>query len=887
MGLILNHILTGSSSSTIGVTGSLEVMGDVLPSADDTYALGSASKRWASVYLGNAESLDFNNGDVKLTHDTGKVTWEGDGTVEIDFNNHEMTNVDIDNGTIDNTVIGGATPAAATVTALIANDSLVVNANASIIGDTASEVQLNVAAHASQATSIFNVELQDGTDKLTVSSAGVTTAASLVATTADINGGTADGVIIGNATPAAAIFTTATAATVKATTLQSIDGYAAGSIAAGSGVVTLPSSVLTTADINGGTIDGSTIATSDVTVGAGKTLDVSAGTLTTSAAQKEAIMEGAGANIDIGAYDLRAATLTADGLTSARVVFAGTNGVLSDDSDMTFSGDTLTVTKLGAFEAAGAIDFSDENMTNVDIDSGAIDGTVIGAVSAAAGTFAAIVGTTLNATGATNLSGSLGVGGAADFDSTLNADGAVTFGSTLGCGAITASGTSVLAALTVSGDLLVSGDTVTVNVSDLQVEDKQIELNHPATGEAGRVSNVGAGLLLSGSTAANDIIWSALSDGGRMQLSNDMGVANGKAFFVNTNNVLNQTTLGGTVLASSLTSLGTVASLVATTADINAGTIDNSVIGGVTPNLGTFTTATASIVKVATLQAGDGTAAGSIAGSTGVVTLASAVLTTADINGGTADAIVIGGATPAAATMTTLTATTSNLGTLGSNVDHGNYNSTNVDIDSGAIDGTIIGAATPAAATVTTLNATTSNLGALGSNVDHGNFNSTNVDIDSGAIDGTIIGAATPAAATMTTLNATGATNLSGSLGVGGAADFDSTLHAGGAVTFGSTLGVGGTLGVMGVTTFAAGVVPAADNSIDLGASGYRFRNIYTGDLHLANERGNWTLVEESNMLTFRNNLSGKWFRMVMEEIDGDGRNAGMNGPPPLGGIEV
>lgn len=37
---------------------------------------------------------------------------------------------------------------------------------------------------------------------------------------------------------------------------------------------------LTSIDINGGTIDGATIATSDITVGAAKTLDVSAGTLT-------------------------------------------------------------------------------------------------------------------------------------------------------------------------------------------------------------------------------------------------------------------------------------------------------------------------------------------------------------------------------------------------------------------------------------------------------------------------------------------------------------------------------------------------------------------------------------------------------------------------------
>jgi hypothetical protein len=98
---------------------------------------------------------------------------------------------------------------------------------------------------------------------------------------------------------------------------------------------------VTTADINGGTVDGT-----NVTVGSGKTLDVSGGTLTTSAAQKEAIMEGAGANIDIGSYDLRAATITPDGLTSGRVVFAGTNGVLSDDSDLTFSTATLTATNI-------------------------------------------------------------------------------------------------------------------------------------------------------------------------------------------------------------------------------------------------------------------------------------------------------------------------------------------------------------------------------------------------------------------------------------------------------------------------------------------------------------------------------------------------------------
>ena len=46
------------------------------------------------------------------------------------------------------------------------------------------------------------------------------------------------------------------------------------------GTQTFTNKTLTSPDINGGTVDGATIATSDITVGSGKTLDVSAGTLT-------------------------------------------------------------------------------------------------------------------------------------------------------------------------------------------------------------------------------------------------------------------------------------------------------------------------------------------------------------------------------------------------------------------------------------------------------------------------------------------------------------------------------------------------------------------------------------------------------------------------------
>jgi hypothetical protein len=54
------------------------------------------------------------------------------------------------------------------------------------------------------------------------------------------------------------------------------------------------------------------------------------------------------------------------------------------------------------------------------------------------------------------------------------------------------------------------------------------------------------------------------------------------------------------------------------------------------------TTVDATNIEVTNIKAKDGTSAGSIADSTGVVTLASSVLTTTDINGGTIDGAVIG-----------------------------------------------------------------------------------------------------------------------------------------------------------------------------------------------------------------------------------------------------
>ena len=69
----------------------------------------------------------------------------------------------------------------------------------------------------------------------------------------------------------------------------------------------------------------------------------------------------------------------------------------------------------------------------------------------------------------------------------------------------------------------------------------------------------------------------------------------------------------------------------------------------------------------------------------------------------------------------------------------------------------------------------------------------------------------------------------------------------------------------------ASGLFPKADNSYDLGKPAKRYRNIFTGDVNLQNDRGDWTLIEENDFISFRNNMTGRRFRMVMEDITGMG----------------
>ena len=100
--------------------------------------------------------------------------------------------------------------------------------------------------------------------------------------------------------------------------------------------------------------------------------------------------------------------------------------------------------------------------------------------------------------------------------------------------------------------------------------------------------------------------------------------------------------------------------------------------------------------------------------------------------------------------------------------------------------------------------------------------------------------------------------------------DVNANLSTLGAITTGAITSDG--------ITASGHVVPGADDTYDLGASGNVWRNIYTGDLHLNNEhkkegnivdgtKGSWTLQEGSDDIYLINNKSNEKFRLKLEKI--------------------
>ena len=158
---------------------------------------------------------------------------------------------------------------------------------------------------------------------------------------------------------------------------------------------------VTTANIDGGSIDGTTIGANSAAAGTftdivGTSLNVSDGNITNvgSIACDSVVVDDATAGLDVvfgGNTSKNKITLT-DNLADALNITEGSNSYIkfktTDDSEQIIFGKNST------FNGTTIADLG--TVTTANIDGGSIDGTTIGANSAAAGSFTGIVGTSLN-----------------------------------------------------------------------------------------------------------------------------------------------------------------------------------------------------------------------------------------------------------------------------------------------------------------------------------------------------------------------------------------------------------------------------------------------------------------------------------------------------------
>ena len=392
-------------------------------------------------------------------------------------------------------------------------------------------------------------------------------------------------------------------------------------ISSATGAVVLPE-----VDVNNGTIDGTTIDTSDITIPSGNTLDVSAGTLTLANDQISGDkVEGGTINaitintltntttnaVDINATGTITGDLTGDvtGNLTGNVtgdvtgdVTGNVTGDLTGDvtgnltgnvtgdvtGDLTGNADTATALKTArdfsisgdvtassvSFDGTAAVILSatvvddshnhtlstitdsgtiaSQDANNVTVSGGTIDGTTIGATTPDSAAF-----TTASASGGFtgDLTGNADTASALETARTIALSGDVT-GSTSFDG---------------SGNVTISTALDGGNADTLDGEQGTYYLDH------NNFTNVPDPTL----TLSGDVT--------------------GSATFTDLGNATLTTTVGDDShnhTLSTITDSGTIASQDAGSVSITGGTIDDTAIGGTTPNLGTFTDLEADEIRV-------------------------------------------------------------------------------------------------------------------------------------------------------------------------------------------------------------------------------------------------------------------------------------------------
>ena len=338
--------------------------------------------------------------------------------------------------------------------------------------------------------------------------------------------------------------------------------------------------------------DAITSFTYNGSAAASVSVDINGTTATTTAADVDEML------IDDGAGGTVRKITRANYLGSALASLDA--GIDVNGSNFTVSTAGVVLAASGGFGAVGATTVDATGLASLDggLDvngnmtvstAGAIAGatTVTGSgqftshnISSAQGDF------TVSAAGAV-------VGQAADFQSlALNAGGISAAGAIAGASSVSGSGkfsgfdldmesdANIGGDLTVQGNLVVEGTRTLLDTTDLQIEDNLIELNRGSGASGTARTNAAAGLFISGSNADRAIVLAGAADGGRLKVSGSSTVGagfdiiTGGDYAINGTSVLTATTLGSAVVNSSLTSVGTLATVTVTGLATFNGSVD-------------------------------------------------------------------------------------------------------------------------------------------------------------------------------------------------------------------------------------------------------------------------------------------------------------------------
>ena len=418
-----NRLFVNLNNSTGAAVWSEQVLNNssnqILPHTDDTVDLGSSAKEFKDLYIDGTAYVDSLNADSAAIGSTlgvtGAVTFSSTAAIS------------------SNTTVGGTLGVTGATTLA---DNLSVTGNTTVSGNTSLNGNTTVG-NASSDTITFTGQVAsdfipstDGTHDLGSSTKewqdlfidGTANIDSLVADTADIDGGTIDGSQIGGSVQSSGQFSSVT----------STDLTASGAISFAAATISNLGTV-TTANIDGGTIDGVTLgASSPITNATIDNININGSAITsTNSNGNIAITPDGSGEVDISKVDIDSGTI--DG-----TAIGGANP------------------STGAFTTISTSGLA--TLSSVDINGGTIDGAVIGGSSAQA-----ITGTTITAN--TGFVG--GVTGNVTGNLTGNVTGNVT-GDLTGdvTGNITASsGTSTVNNLVVNGTANFTNTPLT-NISD-------------------------------------------------------------------------------------------------------------------------------------------------------------------------------------------------------------------------------------------------------------------------------------------------------------------------------------------------------------------------------------------------------------------------------------